>query len=423
MKNKSCIIFFLSFFFVYLLSDGNDDLLTELYKDRVVLNKNLLEVVSDFEWTIIGGGPAGIIAVAILIDLGIPAKSICWIDPLFNVGRIGEFYENVTGNTPNKFWVSLLKSSSIIEKVTKDDLDYISSLDPQGYNSLNIIVKPFQKVTDYFRTVLHIETGYTDSLDFFDCVWHVGINKKSFSSRNVILATGCRPIVANYTENNFAEVIPLDYALNPEILRMIVKERDSIGVFGSAHSAILILKYLSEMNVQNVYNFYQTPLLYAIDMGTWTLNNANGLKGETAKWAREVLEKNPPQNLLRLKNTEENRKNYLSACTKIIYAIGYKPNVLPLISDNGIVLSDIHFNPENGIIGPRLFGMGIAFPGQFINYQGNKEQLIGLNSFMRYALSMVPQWIDIKNNDYKNKLIDLLDQLMYLEKIVSISLL
>ncbi len=423
MKNNPYIIFFLSFFLICPLLSGNDDLLEESYKDRIVLNKNPLEVVSDFEWTIIGGGPAGIIAVAILVDLGIPAKSICWIDPLFNVGRIGEFYQNVTGNTPNKFWVSLLKSSPVIEKLTKEDLNYISSLDPEGYNSLNIIVKPFQKVTDYFKNIVYVETGYTDSLDFFDCVWHVGINKKSFSSRNVILATGSSPVVTNYAENNFAEVIPLDYALNPEILRMIVKQGDSIAVFGSAHSAILILKYLSEIKVQNIYNFYQTPLLYAIDMGTWTLNNANGLKGETAKWAREVLEKNPPKNLLRLKNTEENRKHYLPYCTKIIYAIGYKPNILPSISDNGVTLSDIHFDPENGIIGPRLFGMGIAFPGQFTNSQGNKEQLIGLNSFMRYALSMIPQWIDMENNDYKNKLINLLDQLMYLEKIVSISVL
>ena len=68
---------------------------------------------------IVGAGVAGIIAISILLDLGIPAESIYWIDPMFNVGRIGEYYQNVTANTANKFWVDFLKASPTIEKNTQ----------------------------------------------------------------------------------------------------------------------------------------------------------------------------------------------------------------------------------------------------------------------------------------------------------------
>ncbi len=408
-------------FFIYMASIISNDNFSEIDRDRLVINKNPLQEKTDYEWTVIGAGVSGIIAVSILLDLGIPPESIYWVDPLFNVGRIGEYYGNVTANTANRFWVNFLKASPTIEKITQDDISYIESLDPNEYNTLSLISKPMQKVTDNFRKIIPHQVGYTEYLEFFDSVWHIGINGIVKSSKNVVLATGCKPIIVDYSKN--ADIIPLDYALDPEVLEKMVKQNDTIGVFGGSHSAILILKYLSSFNVNHIYNFYKHPILYAIDMGDWILNNTNGLKGETALWAKNILEDNPPKNLERVKNTEENRKHYLPFCNKIIYAIGYEKSPLPKITNEGGSVDDILFDPQTGIIGTRIFGIGLAFPGVIIDPAGNKEQLIGLNSFMRYALQVMPEWIKSKNIDSRDTLYRLLNQLYIFEQVLQISIL
>jgi thioredoxin reductase len=412
--------YFLSFIIIYFNLNCNINY-ESIDRERIIINKNQLEVKTDYEWTIIGAGVAGIIAIAILLDLGIQAENIYWIDPLFNVGRIGEYYQNVTGNTPNKFWVNFLKASPTIEKITEIDIKYIESLNQEEFNTLGLIAKPMQKVTDFLKNIIPHSIGYTNYLEFFDTIWHIGSGTTIKTSRNIILATGSHPTISE--SNKYGDIIPLDYALDPNILKHMVKKEDIIAVFGGSHSAVLILKYLSSMHIKQIYNFYKHPLLYAIDMGDWTLNATNGLKGETALWARTVLELNPPKNLIRLKNTEENRQEYLSYCNKIIYAIGYQKNPLPLIKEDGVLQNEISFDPQTGIIGPRLFGIGLAFPGYYIDQFGNKEQLIGLNSFMQYALQVMPEWIKSNINESRANLLRMLNQLNIFEKILSITML
>lgn len=413
------MVFFFILFTFFQLIYTND--LDNIARDRLVINKNPLKENVDYEWTVVGGGVAGIIAISILLDLGIPSETIYWIDPTFNVGRIGEYYQNVTANSANKFWVSFLKASPTIEKITQDDIEYISSLNPNGYNTLSIILPPMQKVTDHFKHFINYKTGYTDYLEFFDSVWHIGVNNVIKSSRNVILATGCKPVILDYSQQ--ADTIPLDYALDPEILQKMVKPYDNIAVFGGSHSAILILKYLSSLPVNSIYNFYKYPCVYAIDMGDWVLNNSNGLKGEAALWAKNILENNPPHNLKRIMNTEENRKSYLPLCNKIIYAIGYQKNPIPSIIENESIINDILFDPQTGIIGTRIFGIGIAFPGITLDPMGNKEQAIGLNSFMRYALQVMPDWIKSKQIESKDSLYRLLNQLYIFDEFLNIIML
>jgi hypothetical protein len=412
-------IFFIFFTFFFQLTLGNDFL--DIARDRILINKNPLQEKTDYEWTIVGAGVAGIIAISILLDLGIPSESIYWVDPLFNVGRIGEYYENVTANSANKFWISFLKASPTIEKITQKEIEVISNLDPNGYSTLSLILPSMQKVTEHFKSFISYQTGYTDYLEFFDSVWHVGVNNTIKSSRNVILATGCKPVVLDYAKH--ADTIPLDYALDPQILEKMVKPQDSIAVFGGSHSAILILKYLSSFNVNSIYNFYKYPCIYAIDMGDWVLNNSNGLKGEAAIWAKNILENNPPKNLHRIMNSNENRKKYLPYCNKIIYAIGYEKNPLPAIIHDGSSVDDISFDPQSGIIGTRIFGIGIAFPGMSLDPMGNKEQGIGLNSFMRYALQVMPEWIKSKHIESKDSIYRLLNQLYIFDQMINISML
>jgi hypothetical protein len=143
------------------------------------------------------------------------------------------------------------------------------------------------------------------------------------------------------------------------------------------HSAILILKFLSECSVKQLINFYAEPYFY----------DAPGLEGVTALWAKNVLEQNPPSNLSRVLNTPENMARLLPMCNKVIYAIGYEPN--PIIV-NGT--SRLLFDECSGVIAQDLYGIGIAFPPTGM-VNGQKIAKNGLHAYLGYAKRLIPQWI------------------------------
>jgi len=374
MKTKLYIYFFIIIFFTNIKSSNE---------------KN------DFEWAIVGGGPAGLITIGVLNDLGVDLSQIAWIDPFFNVGRLGEYYQNVPGNTSNKYFVRLIESCKLFKEVNTQSIQYLYTLPPEEFQELKVIVQPLQDITDYVKPKVNSIVGTMDYLDFYDNKWHLGINQKIISSKHVVLATGSKPKTLDYEIN---DTIPLDYALDRNLLHQMVKPWDKIAVIGGSHSAVLIMKFLSETNVAKIVNFYKNPITYAVDMGSWILNNTYGLKGVAAIWAKEILEgPNPPKNIFRYYNNEENKRLYLKECNKIVFAIGYEKNQLPNMTINGNDI-DITFNEETGVIGPRIFGIGIAFPGSYLDPVGNKEQLVGLNSFMKYAQSVIPNWIKKDKN-------------------------
>ena len=55
-----------------------------------------------YDWAVIGAGPAGITAVAELLANKIDKSAILWLDPEFDVGRLGTYYRNVPGNLQAK---------------------------------------------------------------------------------------------------------------------------------------------------------------------------------------------------------------------------------------------------------------------------------------------------------------------------------
>lgn len=341
---------------------------------------------SQCNWAVVGAGPAGIITIGLLMDLGISPSSITWIDPEFNVGRLGKYYASVPANTKTKLFVQFLESCKTFQECKTASFDKLLDYDQEKEYPLEIIIQPLKDISDYLVTKVQTITGNLTSLEFEKDCWHVGISDKKIAAHNVVLATGSKPRSLDYPCEH---EIPLDLALSKDVLADHVQHDDCIAVIGSSHSAILILKFLTELNVKRIINFYKNPIQYAVDMGTWILHNANGLKGITAQWAREVLEKNPPANILRIYNSEQARESWLQICNKIIYAVGYERNELPPIHGN----NTITYDDKTGIIAPRLFGIGIAFPEEYTDPLGNKEHRVGLNSFMDYAQRIIPEWI------------------------------
>lgn len=343
------------------------------------------QTVYDSSWTIIGAGPAGIIVVGLLLDLGIKPSDITWIDPEFNVGRLSA-YANVPANTKTQLFINFIESCKTFQQCNSPAVKRLYTYQPDKEYPLHIITEPLQDITTYLLSKVNGIRGSLEALQFDDNCWHVGIEKNSIKSEHVVLATGSHPCCLNYP---CEKQIPLDIALNKNLLEQQVCCDDSIAVIGGSHSAILLLKNLCELRVKRIINFYKKPIQYAVDMGTWMLHNANGLKGIAAEWARDVLEKTPPANLIRLYNCPETIDAWLPVCNKIIYAIGFERNSLPPINNS----NDITYDDRSGIIAPRLFGIGIAFPEQYTDPLGNQEHRVGLNSFMDYAQRVLPLWI------------------------------
>lgn len=368
-------------------------------------------VCYDNNWVIVGGGPAAIITTMLLLDIGTPAKNICVIAPVG--GGDLSLYPGVSANTKNKLWVEFLSSFKITQEINHPSIDRIfNGYAAEKEYSLQTIIEPLQVIFEYVTSKVSYVQDMVTSLYFHENNWRVGFSKGELVASHVVLATGSHPRKVPLPSDIQVQEISLIDALDKARLDAIVNNTDTVAVFGSAHSAILALKNLSELNVHNIINFYNKPIKYTVDMGSWYLNISSGLKGVTADWARNVLEQNPPKNLMRVLSTEENIKKLLPECTKVIHAVGFDRNQINIKGHD-----TAQYNDTLGVIAPRLFGIGIAFPEKYIDPLGNVEHRVGINSFTEYALRVVPEWAKMKQNN------QLLQKIAQFEELLEITVL
>jgi hypothetical protein len=360
----------------------------KLYVICFLLSIGQLHAITSKKVAVVGAGPAGIVVVGLLLDLGMPPQDIVWIDEQFNVGRMGEYYETVPGNAKTQMYLDFLSACHTFSQVNTPAFERLKQYELQKEPPLSYIIEPLRDITNYLKTKVLAKQARLAMLSYIDPNWFMRLDTgELLFVHYVVLATGSHPKVLDYACN---DVIPLDYALNQEFLKQAVTKDDTVAVVGSAHSAVLILKFLSESGVGRVINFYKKPLTYAVDMGTYVQNQNAGLKGITAEWARNVLEKDMPGNMTRIFNKQEALDAWLPLCTKIIYACGFDRNEVPLLN-NKIEISK--YDEHSGVIGPRLFGIGIAFPELFTYPDNNAEYRIGLKFFMEYAQRVIPEWM------------------------------
>lgn len=325
------------------------------------------------KWTVIGAGPTGIMSVGLILDSGVPTEDIMWVDSKFNVGRMGEYYKNVPGNGRVEQYIAFLNRCNTFTALKSEAIDHLYSLPLEQAPALKVLVDPLLDITNYLRTQVASIQDEMVTLNFHDDQWEITTKTTRFSSDNVVLATGAHPKALQYEG---IPQIPLDMALDKEKLAKLINRDDSIAIIGSGHSALLILKYLTELSVERIVNFYNKPITYPVRMRKGIAWQEAGLKGDVAVWAKTVLEANPPKNVVRVQNTPQSMQELLPQCTKVIYAVGFERNELPPI--NGDTSIYTNYDRASGIIGPRLYGVGIAFPQQKVDPLGNVEYLVGL---------------------------------------------
>ncbi|STY29137.1 pyridine nucleotide-disulphide oxidoreductase [Legionella wadsworthii] len=339
-----------------------------------------------YEWAVIGAGPAGIAAIGKLLDNGILPEHILWIDPHFKVGDFGLYWRNVSSNTKVQFFKDFLLAVHSFQ-YQEAPIDFpLNHLPLDQTCTLSYMAEPLQWITNHFLHKVKSVKTTIHQMFLLQRMWSLISSTQTYQSKNVILATGALPSTLNYPGVN---VIPFDVAIDKEKLSSVVQPQETYGVFGSSHSAIIILKHLVELNAKKIINFYRSPCCYAMDMGDWILFDNTGLKGQSAAWAREHIDGVLPSNLVRYNVSESNIARFLPECNQVIYSVGFEKR-------KSIVIGDYeysHHNPYIGIIGPGLFGLGIAYPETRADMYGNVESQVGLWKFMVYLNRIMPIWL------------------------------
>ncbi len=336
-----------------------------------------------YKWAVIGAGPAGIISIAQLLEHGVNDHDIVWIDPEFATGRLGKYYGNVPSNQKAYRFTSFLEKSTIFANFDSPAIQAIKACNQQQEHPLQLAVDALNDITNYLRTqVISMQTtvqALESEPDKFSNNWRLTINQPAQAkilAQKVILAVGAHPKTLNY--KNITE-IPLDLALDETKLSTFITTNDTVMVIGSAHSALLIVKYLHDFGVKKIINLYTKEP---------TFKRTGELEGITAYWAQYVLLQTHPANIERVLFDPKTISLYLAQSTKIIYAFGYEPNKILV---NG--LTHLTCDQATGVIQKNLYGIGIAFPEIEQNKDGSCEKAIGLHAFIDRIKQLMPAWL------------------------------
>lgn len=349
--------------------------------------KGFIMPKQEIQWTVIGSGPAGVAAVGNLLDSGIEGKHIMWMDPDFNAGDLEKLWSNVSSNTSVQLFFDYFTACKSFE-FEKAPIFELNKLNQLETCVLKHAVEPLKWVIENLQRKVSVKKGTASEISMNNNHWLIKIqDEDEFLSKNVILATGAEPRSLSL---GGVEEIPLEIALDKSKLKLAIEGKTKVGVFGSSHSAVIIMRDLLEFNVSRVDNFYLGPLRYAVFFDDWVLFDDTGLKGNTAKWARQNLHGNLPKGLSRHLSNPENLKKYFEDLDAVIYATGFKRKKINIKG----MSQDFDYNAHCGIIAPGIFGVGVGFPEKKIDRFGHQEMSVGLWKFMNYVKRVMPVWLN-----------------------------
>ncbi len=337
-----------------------------------------------YAWTVIGAGPAGIAAVGKLLDHGIPPEEIAWIDPAFAAGDLGGKWRSVSSNTQVGLFLSYLNGSSAFRFSAAPPMP-LREVDPQETCALALVADPLVWVTEHLRERVQAFETTATALFLERRQWRIETELQQLTSKNVVLAVGAVPKKLAYPQ---LKEIPVEVALDPEKLAEEPLENATVAVFGSSHSSMIALPHLLRHPVEKVINFYRSPLRYAVYLDDWILFDDSGLKGRAADWARENIDGVHPDRLERCWVSDPDFDEKLAECDRAVYTVGFERRMLPETRQWG----QLEYNPNNGILAPGLFGLGIAFPVRATDRYGYLEYRVGLKKFMDQLQSILPLW-------------------------------
>lgn len=343
-------------------------------------------MVQQFQFTVVGAGPSGIAVVDKLLAAGFQPSDILWIDTEFSVGDFAKYWSNVSGNTKVGLFCDFLKALPSFQSIT--ETFPLFSFEREDTCDLKHMVAPLQAITQKLTKKLTCIHGCVLSLQRQSSTWEIETTEGRFVSRGVVLTQGAKPISLEKTYG--VPAIPMTVALDKEKLQGAIDLASEYAVFGSSHSAIIVLKHLCDLGVKRVINFYKTPCRYALSTNYGTLFDNTGLKGKSAQWAKAHIDGNWPHNLERFPLSDVHIKAELPKAKQAVYAVGFERRNDIVCHDTDLSQYDAH----TGIIALGLFGFGIAYPEKHISPWGHTEWQVGLWKFMQYLEKILPLWLE-----------------------------
>src|ERR1700756_4882588 len=337
-----------------------------------------------YAWTVIGAGPAGIAAVGRLLDHGIPPDEIAWVDPAFAAGDLGGKWRSVSSNTQVGLFLDYLNGLSAFRFSAAPPMP-LPDADPQETCALALVADPLVWVTEHLRERVQAFQTTATALFLERRQWRIETEQQELASKSVVLAVGAVPKKLAYPQ---LKEIPVEVALDPEKLAGEPLRDATVAVFGSSHSSMIALPHLLRHPVEKVINFYRSPLRYAVNLDDWILFDDSGLKGRAADWARENIDGVYPDRLERCWISSPDFEEKLAECDRAVYTVGFERRTLPETRQWG----QLDYNPNNGILAPGLFGLGIAFPERATDRYGHVEYRVGLKKFMDHIDAVLPWW-------------------------------
>jgi cation diffusion facilitator CzcD-associated flavoprotein CzcO len=338
-----------------------------------------------YAWAVIGAGPAGIAAVGRLLDQGIAAEKIAWIDPAFAAGDLGQKWRSVSSNTIAETFLSFLNGSAAFRFADAPPLR-LHDVDPDDTCALDLVADPLVWITQHLCERVDVLQTTATSLVLGNRRWHIATQQQDVVSDNVVLAVGAVPKKLSYPG---LDEIAVDVALDPGKLAEQPLDGATVAVFGSSHSSMIVLPNLLRHPVSKVINFYQSPLKYAVYLDDWILFDDTGLKGRAAEWARENIDGVYPDRLDRCWVSSPEFDEKLAQCDRVVYTVGFERRKLPETPQWG----ELDYNNRNGILAPGLFGLGIAFPEYAEDPYGFGQYRVGLRKFMDHLDAVLPLWL------------------------------
>lgn len=340
-------------------------------------------------WTVVGAGPAGILAVGRLLDAGVSAQSIVWIDPEFAVGDLGKYWYSVPSNTRVSLFNKFLTSTRSFQYSACPKELTLAHLDEQDTCLLGEVVKPLQWVTHTLCAVVPHQKNTVRSLQQSQGGWCLETSTGRIVSKNIILATGSVPKTERHVLD--ANELTLAVALNPVLLQETVRVGERVAVFGASHSGVLVIKNLLEMGC-HVTNFYRSPLKYALYQEDHIIYDNTGLKGDAAQWAKKHLQGQKTPGLTRHCLIDCSAEDVAQPYDHVVYATGFTARHLQSRD-----LNCQRYDAHTGIIAPGLFGLGVAYPEAVTDRYGIHELSVGLFKFSNYMTKALPLWMQYTN--------------------------
>lgn len=361
------------------------------------------------DYLIIGAGPAAICAVAKLHYTLKGRGNILWVDPEFKVGDFGTLLSvgsSVPGNTTvagyqrvnNAIYQCIPACAPTAEEMQTYQLNTLSG---EETCFLKLAALPLQHISNKLRQLIHHAQGSVLAIDEVKLGLKATIQLndgklQSVLAKRIILAIGAQPKTISLPAH--IELIDPNIAFIESELDQYLTNHPNIStmaVIGSSHSAALATMHLLKAGIA-VKQFMNKDYKFAervknADGTVYTRYDNTGLKGEVAKFTKQLLAKQQNQEKVKWQyyiNHDKSALNemQLSGCTHAVACVGYATR--QSLKINGLSVANFHYNKtttqiitQQGDPVKGVFGFGIAFPIEVTAISGETEYAVGVEKF------------------------------------------